>query len=80
MAEIRAKKLSGESAAREVSDTVALTYSTASRGLFATLGESSPYFNRPKTNKTHKAKIRATLSLVVPISRRIAPPPEPRHG
>src|SRR5271166_1590935 len=50
--EIRAKKLSGGSAAREDPDTGAPTRSTASRDLFATLGETSRYFNHPKTNKT----------------------------
>ncbi len=44
-----AKKLSGRSAKSEVPDTVAPTHSTASRGQFATLGESSRYFNHPKT-------------------------------
>ena len=66
------EKLSGGSAKSEVPDTVAPTHSTASRGQFATLGESSRYFNHPKTSNTHKAKIRATLALVVLISRRTA--------
>jgi hypothetical protein len=64
--EICAKKLSGESAKREIPDTAAPTGSTASRGLFATLGETSQYFNHPKTTNTYKHKIRATLTLVVP--------------
>ena len=74
MPEACSKKLSGESAEREVSDTAAPTYSTASRGLFATLGESSRYFNHPKTYNTHKPKIRATLALVVHVPPRPAPP------
>src|SRR6185437_7776675 len=69
MAKVCARKLSGESAKREVPDTVVPTHSTESRGLFATLGESSRYFNCPTTSKTHKPKIRATLALVVPVSR-----------
>jgi hypothetical protein len=73
ISEVRAKKLSGGSAAREIPDTGAPTRSTASRGLFATLGETSRYFNHPKTNKTHKPKIRATLALVVPMSPDLAP-------
>src|SRR5271166_1102620 len=52
ISEVRAKKLSGGSAVREVPDTAAPTRSTSSRGLFATLGETSRYFNHPKTNKT----------------------------
>src|SRR5271157_2014124 len=71
--EIRAKKLSGGSAAREVPDAGAPTHSTASRGPSATLGETSRYFNHPKTNNTHRPKIRATLALVVPLSPAIAP-------
>jgi hypothetical protein len=47
IAKVRAKKLSGESARREVPDTAAPTHSTAGRGLFATLAESSRYFNNP---------------------------------
>src|SRR5271157_6389189 len=73
ISEVRAKKLSGGSAEREVPDTGAPTRSTASCGLFATLGETSRYFNHPKTNNTHKLKIRATLALVVPMSPDIAP-------
>ena len=65
IAEVCAKKLSGESAKREVPDTAAPIHSTAGRGPFATLGESFRYFNHPKTYKTHKPKIRATLALVV---------------
>src|SRR3954447_17201959 len=41
MAKVCAKKLSGESAKREVPDPAAPTHSTASRGLFARWGESS---------------------------------------
>jgi hypothetical protein len=67
IATVCAKKLSGGSAKGEVPGTVAPTHSTASRGLFATLGESSRYFNHPKTNKTHRPKIHATLALVVHI-------------
>src|SRR5271166_5482933 len=73
ISEVRAKKLSGGSAVREVPDTAAPTRSTSSRGLFATLGETSRYFNHPKTNKTHKLKIRATLALVVPMSPQPSP-------
>ena len=72
IATVCAKKLSGRSAKSEVPDTVAPTHSTASRGLFATLGESSRYFNNPKTSNTHRPKICATLALVVLISRHIA--------
>jgi hypothetical protein len=49
IATVCAKKLSGRSAKSEVSDTVAPTHSTASRDQFATLPESSRYFNHPKT-------------------------------
>ena len=77
---VRAKKLSGGSAEREVPDTVAPTHSTASRGRFATLGKSSRYFKHPKTYNTYKPKSRATLALVVLMSRHIAPPPEQCHG
>src|SRR5271169_5392901 len=49
IATVCAKKLSGRLAKSEVPDTVAPTHSTASRGQFATLGESSRYFNHPKT-------------------------------
>src|SRR3954453_95908 len=41
MAKVCAKKLSGESAKREVPDPVAPIHLTASRGLFARWGESS---------------------------------------
>jgi hypothetical protein len=34
----------------------------------------------PKPYNTHIPKICATLALVVPISRHIAPPSEPCHG
>src|SRR5689334_6544914 len=67
MAKVCARKLSGEAAKREVPDTVVPTHSTESRGPFATLGESSRYFNCPKTSKTQKPKICATLALVVPV-------------
>ena len=81
VAKVCAKKLSGELAKGEVPDTAAPTHSTASRGLFATLGESSRYFNHPKTYNTHTPKIRAILALVVPVSRLIAPfQPCPRWG
>jgi hypothetical protein len=76
ISEIRAKKLSGGSAAREIPDTGAPTHLTASRGPFATLGETSRYFNHPETNNTHKPKS-------VPHSRWLSlchltshPPPE----
>lgn len=67
IAKVRAEKLSSESAKREVPDTAAPTHSTASRSPFASLGEFSRDFNHPKTYKTHKPKIRATLALVVLI-------------
>jgi hypothetical protein len=79
-AKVCAKKLLGASAKRKVPDTAAPTYSTASRGPFAALGEFSRYFNHPKTYKTHKLKIRATLAPVVLVSPHIAPPLEPCHG
>jgi hypothetical protein len=80
IAKVRAKKLSNVSAKTEVPDAVAPTHSTASRGRFAPLGESSRYFNCPKIYKTHKPKFRATLALVVVILPHIAQPFEPCHG
>jgi hypothetical protein len=74
IAKVCAKKLSGESAKGEIPDTAAPTHSTASRGLFATLGESSRYFNHPKTYNSHNPKIRATLALVVLVPPRTVPP------
>jgi hypothetical protein len=80
IAKVCAKKLSAESAEREAPDTAVPTHSTASRGPFATSGESSRYFNHPKIYKTHKLKIRAPLARVVVVLPHIAPPTEPCHG
>jgi hypothetical protein len=74
IARVCAKTLSGEPAKGEVPDTAAPIHSTASRGQFATLGESSRHFNHPKTYNTHKPKIRATLALVVLVPPHPAPP------
>jgi hypothetical protein len=80
IAKVRAKKLSSVSAKMEVPDAVAPTHSTASRGRYASLGESSRYFNHPEIYKTHKPKFRATLALVVVILPHIARPSEVCHG